>query len=138
MDWKKFVIAAIVVLVALGVMDYIINVLILADAYEPLMGTTFRAEDEMNSRMWAMYVGEILFAFMFVWIYTYGIKGKGIMEGFRYGLYIGLLYIPVSSLGMWASIEISGWFVWMWMIFGMIEMLVLGLLAGAIYKPVKA
>ncbi|MEE9554740.1 MAG: hypothetical protein V3W18_10625 [candidate division Zixibacteria bacterium] len=135
MNWKKFFIAVIVVLVALMAMDFIINVLILADAYEPLMGTTFRAEADMNARMWAMYLGEIIFAFMFVWIYSYGVKGKGIMEGLRYGLYIGLLYIPVSSLGMWASIEISGWFTWMWMIFGMIEILVLGLLAGAIYKP---
>lgn len=137
MNWKQFVIAVIVALVALGVMDYLINVVILGDAYESLMGTIFRTEEDMCSKMWAMYIGEFIFVLMFVWIYTYGVRGRGIMEGFRYGIYIGLLYMPISSLAMWAMLPVSGWLAWMWMIFGLIEMIILGLIVGAIYKTAK-
>ncbi len=137
MNWKRFVIAVIVVFVAMGVMDFIINVVILGDACEPLIGTIFRSQDDMNSKMWAIYVGELIFALMFVWIYTHGVKGKGIMEGFRYGLYIGLLFMPVSAAAMWAMIPISCWLAWMWTIFGIIEIIILGLIAGAIYKTAK-
>lgn len=138
MNWKRFVIAVIVVFVAMGVMDFIVDILILRGAYEPLIGTVFRSQEDMNSKMWAIYVGELIFALMFVWIYHHGVKGKGIMEGFRYGLYIGLLLMPVSALVMWTLIPISCWLAWMWTIFGIVEIIILGLIAGAIYRPIKA
>jgi len=43
MNWKQFIIAVIVGFIALGVMDYVIQELILGGAYEPLAGTVFRA-----------------------------------------------------------------------------------------------
>ncbi len=137
MNWKQFVIAVIVAFVALGAMDFIINVVLLGDAYESLMGTVFRSEADMNSKMWAFYLGEFIFVLLFVWVYTYGVKGKGIMEGLRYGLYIGLMLWVMSSLAMWAMFPVTAWLAWMWMIFGVIEMVILGLIVGAIYKTAK-
>jgi len=92
----------------------------------------------MNSKLWAMILAEIIFVVMFVWIYTFGVKGKGLMEGVRYGLYIGLLYSIVPSVGIWAMIPVSGWLCWMWIIFSLIETIILGLIVGAIYKTVRA
>ncbi len=138
MNWKQFVIAVIVGFVALGVMDFIVNVVLLADAYESLMGTVFRSEVDMNSKMWAFYLGEFIFVLLFVWVYSYGLKGKGIMEGLRYGLYIGLMLWVLSSLAMWAMFPVTAWLAWMWIIFGVIEMVILGLIVGAIYKTVRA
>ena len=98
----------------------------------------FRSEADMNSKMWAYYVGAFFFILLFVWIYTHGLKGKGVIEGFRFGLYIGLFYMVVGSLMTWPMLPIPGSLLWLWMIFGLIEMIILGLIAGAIYKPVKA
>ena len=137
MNWKQFIIAVIVGLVALGAMDFIVNVLLLGNAYAPLMGTVFRSEVDMNSKMWAMYLGEFIFVLLFVWVYTHGLKGKGIMEGLRYGLYIGLMLWVLSSLAMWAMFPVTAWLAWMWAIFGIIEMIILGLIVGAIYKTAK-
>jgi len=138
MNWKQFIIAVIVGFIALGVMDYVIHELILGGAYEPLAGTVLRAREDMNSNLWAMILAEIIFVVMFVWIYTFGVKGKGLMEGVRYGLYIGLLYSIVPSVGIWAMIPVSGWLCWMWIIFSLIETIILGLIVGAIYKTVRA
>jgi hypothetical protein len=137
MNWKQFFIAVIVGFIALGVMDYIIHELILSSAYEPLAGTVFRTEEDMNSKMWAMILGEIIFVIMFVWIYTYGVRGKGPMEGVRYGLYVGLMFSVISGLGTWASVPITAWLAWMWIIFGLIETIILGLIVGSIYKTVR-
>jgi len=135
MNWKRFIIAVVVGYIAIQIMDFIIHWGILGETYKALAGTVFRAEGEMP--MWPMYLGGILFTLMFVWIYTYGVKGKGIMEGFRYGIYIGLLYCVINVLGQWAVYPIPGSLAWLWVIFGMIEMIILGLIVGAIYKPAK-
>jgi hypothetical protein len=137
MNWKQFVIAVIVGFIALWVMDYLVHELILGSAYEPFAGTVFRTEEDMMSKLWAMILGEIIFVLMFVWVYTYGVKGKGAMEGVRYGLYIGLMFSVVSGLGMWASTPITAWLAWMWIIFGVIETIILGLIVGSIYKTVR-
>ena len=138
MNWKQFIIAVIVGFIALGVMDYIIHEVILGAAYAPLAGTVFRTREDVNSRMWAMLLGELIFVVMFVWIYTFGFKGKGIVEGVRYGLYIGLMFSIVASLSAWAMVPITGWLALMWTIFGLIESIILGLIVGAIYKTVRA
>lgn len=138
MNWKQFFIAAIVGLIALLAMDFVINVLILGGIYAPFKGTIFRTDEAMNSRMWAMILGEIIFVAMFVWIYTFGLKGKGAVEGLRYGLYVGLLFSPVSALGTWATVPINAAITWSWMISGLIETMILGLIIGAIYKTVRA
>ncbi len=136
MNWKKFIIAVIVGFVALLVMDLIIHGVILCDTYESLSGTVFRAETDMKT--WAMYIGTFIFALLFVWLYTFGVKGKGVMEGFRYGVYIGLFYSVTSSLYMWASMPIPASMAWLWAIIGLIEMIILGLIVGAIYKTPRA
>lgn len=137
MNWKQFVIAVIVGFVALSAMDFVINVVILADAYAPLEGTVFRNKADMDSKMWAFFLGEFIFVLMFIWVYSHGLKGKGIMEGLRYGLYVGLMLWVLSSLAMWAMFPVSAWLAWMWAIFGVIEMVILGLIVGAIYKTVR-
>ena len=137
MNWKRFINAVIVGFVALFVMDLIIHVLILGEIYKPLTGTLLRSEADMNSKMWAYYIGAFFFTLLFVWIYTYGVKGKGVIEGFRYGIYIGLFYIVVGSFMCWPIFPIPGALLWLWILFGMIEMIILGLIVGAIYKPAK-
>jgi len=138
MNWKQFFIAAIVGFVALFALDYFIHEVLLGGAYEPLMGTVFRTQEDMFSKMWAMILGQIVFMLMFVWIYTFGVRGKGVMEGLRYGLYIGLMFSVIAGAGTWATTPISGWLAWMWIIFGLIETIILGLIVGAIYKTVRA
>lgn len=137
MNWKRFINAVIVGFVALLVMDFIIHWGILGEIYKPLTGTLLRSEADMSSKMWAYYIGAFFFSILFVLIYTHGVKGKGVIEGFRFGIYIGLFYIAVGSLMTWPMIPFPGALLWLWTIFGMIEMIILGLIVGAIYKPIK-
>lgn len=136
MNYKRFIIAVVVCYIAMQIMDFIIHAVMLGETYQLLAGTVMRTGEDM--KMWPMYVCSFIFILMFVLIYTHGVKGKGIIEGVRYGIYIGLLYCIYNAFGQWAVYPISAWLAWMWVISGLIEMIILGLIVGAIYKPAEA
>ncbi len=98
MNWKKLLIAALVVFILLQVTDFIIHGPILGGVYEPLCdGKTFRTEEDMNSYMWVMILMGLIFSFLFTFIFAKGYEGKGVMEGVRYGIIIGFFFVFVNS-----------------------------------------
>jgi len=133
MNTKKFIFASIAVFISGEILDFIIHGLILKGAYESL--TLWRAD--MNSLMWVMHVTSLIFAFLFVYIFTKGYESKGVMEGVRYGLLIGLIMTLTSSLGQYAMYPLPFRLIIQWFVFGMIEFIILGIVAAAIYKPAK-
>lgn len=134
MNVKRFVFASLAVFVVGMILDFIIHNVILMGAYEAL-ASIWRAD--MNSLMWIMYVGSLIFAFLFVYIFTKGYEGRGIMEGVRYGLIIGLLMLLTGVFGQYAMYPLPFNLVIQWFIFGMIEFVVFGVVAALIYKPVE-
>ena len=134
MNCKRFVIASVVVFVAVQVMEFIVNGLIMKDQYESLKSLW---RPDMASKMWLMYVVGVLVAFLFTYIFVKGREGKGIAEGIRYGIVIWLFVAIPMSLWFWAMFpvpfKISLW----WMVFSLIEYIIAGILVAAIYKPVQ-
>lgn len=136
MNTKRFVFAGLAVFIAGFIMDWIIHGIILKGAYESLI-SIWRPEEEMNSMMWIWYVGSLIFSFLFVYIFTKGYENKGIMEGVRYGLLIGLLMVLFGNLAQYAMYPLPFSLVWKWFVFGMIEFIIFGIITAAIYKPAK-
>ena len=58
----------------------------------------------------------------------------GTMEGVRYGLLIGLLIYPVGMLGSYAMYPLPFWLCAVWLICGIVETTISGVIAAAIYK----
>jgi hypothetical protein len=139
MNTKKLLITFIVVFVLLEVMDYIIHWGILSSAY---MGeevkNAFRPEEGMNGNMWMILVAGLIWSYFFTFFFAKGYEGKGIMEGLRFGFYVGLFWSLVCSLQSYAIMAITFSIALQWFIFGMIEMLILGVVAALIYKPKEA
>jgi len=139
MNTKKLLVTFIVVYVLLEVMSYIIHGVILSSTYEmEEVKAAFRPEAEMNSNMWIVWVTDIIWSFFFVFFFAKGYEGKGIMEGLRFGFYMGLFWALVSSYQSYAFVPMPYSLAFQWFIFGMIEMLILGVVAALIYKPVAA
>jgi len=139
MNVKKWLIASVVAFVALSIMEYILHGRILADAYtaKPQL---WASEATMRANMWALYVGYLIYAGLFALIYTKGYEGKpGLGEGFRFGLYIGFFVSVPRFFINYAVMPYTATIVVTWLVAGVVESAILGLIVGAIYrKPAVA
>ena len=73
--------------------------------------------------------------FFFVLIFAKGYEARGILEGVRYGFYIGMLFVFVMSFNQFAVYNIPYTLVWYWIILGIIQMIINGIVAALVYKP---
>jgi hypothetical protein len=134
MNTKRFIIASIVIFIAVEILDFVEHGLILRNAYGALMGIW---RTDMNSVMWIMYVTSLAFSFLFVFIFIKGYEGKGIAEGIRFGLLIGFLMIGVGIFNQYVVYPIPFNLAIQWFIYDMIRFVIYGIIASAIYKPAK-
>ncbi len=134
MNTKRFIIASIVIFIAVEILDFVEHGLILRNAYGALMGIW---RTDMNSVMWIMYVTALAFSFLFVFIFIKGYEGKGIAEGIRFGLLIGFLMIGVGIFNQYVVYPIPFNLAIQWFIYDMIRFVIYGIIASAIYKPAK-
>ncbi|PIR19921.1 MAG: hypothetical protein COV45_08040 [Deltaproteobacteria bacterium CG11_big_fil_rev_8_21_14_0_20_47_16] len=89
---KKCVISIVVVAVAYFLLDMLVWHVILGGMVMENMNL-WRPMDVAQSKMWVAYIGYILFAWVFTWIYYKGYEcGKcPKMQGLKYGAMVGLL-----------------------------------------------
>ncbi|MBI4811382.1 MAG: hypothetical protein HY800_08105 [Ignavibacteriales bacterium] len=131
---KKLWIGFIVVFIGMAVLNFIIHGIILTSAYQTEEVNKFmRSEAEMNSLMWIYYVIYLIQSFFFTFIFSKGYEGKGIMEGVRYGLYMGLLLATPMAYASYAMYPMPYSLALQWFIYGMIYYIILGILLAAIY-----
>lgn len=134
MNWKKALIATIVVFIVHEVVNFLVHGMILGSVYQTMMDTW---RPDMNSMMWIMNIGNLIFAFFFVFIFAKGYEGKGIMEGVRYGLIMaGLITIP-GMLAQFTVYNVTFTLTIYWIIFGFIQLVIDGIIVSLIYKPVE-
>lgn len=132
MNVKRFLLAALAVFVTFQVLDFLIHGLYLAPTYEALASIW---RPDMMELMWVMYCTGAVLALLFVYIFVKGYQGKGIMEGVRYGLVIGLLMTVVGGLNQFVIYPVPLDLVIKWIVYGLAEFIVAGVVTALIYKP---
>ncbi|MCP4665063.1 MAG: hypothetical protein GY849_01750 [Deltaproteobacteria bacterium] len=132
MNIKRLVIAVIVVFLVFQILDFLIHWIILAPAYGDLADVW---RQDMMSKMWMMYISSLILSLLFVYIFIKGYEGRGIGEGIRYGIIIGLLLNFVGALNQYVVYPIPFSLALQWFIYGMIEFIVCGVVVALIYKP---
>jgi tryptophan-rich sensory protein len=132
MNVKRYIGASITVFVSFQVLDFIIHGIILAPTYEALKDVW---RQDMMSKMWIMYITSLVLSFLFAYVFTKGYEGKGIAEGIRYGIIIGLLMNVVGMFNQYVVYPIPFSLALKWFIFGTIEFVACGIVASLIYKP---
>ena len=129
---KKFWIAFIVVFIAMSVLSLIIHSVILGPVYQSdAMKNIWRTD--MMSKMWIFYLVYLFVSFFFVLIFSKGYTGKGIMEGFRYGIYTGFLMSVPMAYSTYAMIPLPYSVAVQWLIYGLIQYIILGILVSLVY-----
>lgn len=132
MNEKKYVATTIIVFIALQILDFVVHNLLLGSAYER---TSALWRPEMTDFMWVMWVTGFIFSAIFVYIFTKGYEDKGIWEGLRYGLLIGILVSFVGSYNQFVVYPIPYYMALYWFIAGTFEIMILGIVAALVYQP---
>jgi hypothetical protein len=128
--WTGFV----AVFITSVVLNFIFNGLVLGPTYESLKSLW---RPDFNSLMWIYYVLMLVGAFFFVFIFSKGYEGKGIAEGVRYGLYIGIWMSIGMAYGTYAMIAIPYSLALQWFIYGVIQYVIMGIVVAFVFgrKP---
>ncbi len=139
MNWKKLWIAFFLVFVAYLATNMLIHTVILGDTYlKPDIQNSMRPEAEMGKSFWVRIVTMLVFSFFFTYIFAKGYERKGIMEGVRYGLIITLFYFFVTCFDQFVTYPIPYFVVWYWIIAGLVQAVLMGIIAALVYKPKPA
>lgn len=137
MNWKKFWIAFVVVYVVYQITNLIVHAGLLSGVYERLVTDgVFRSEADMPG--WVFWVTALVFSYFFVFIFAKGYENRGIMEGVRYGFYVGMLFFFVGSFDQFVMYPIHYSLTWYWIILGIIQTILCGIAAALVYKPKSA
>lgn len=132
MKSKSFWITCVVLYVVLNGLGYLIHQVWLAETYQGL-ADVFRPEAEI--KMPVMFITSAIWTIMFVYIFSRGYEGKGIMEGVRFGLVVGIFYSLVSTYDQYAVYPIPYSLTLKWFFSGLVVSIILGVIASLIYKP---
>ena len=131
---KKVWIGSLAVFIVFGIISFLVNGVILKDAY---ISTQNLWRTDMNSLIWIYYVINAVGAFFFTFIFSKGYEKKGIMEGVRYGFYIGVWMSIGMAYGTYAMIAIPYTMALQWFIYGIIEYMVAGAVLAMVFKEKK-
>lgn len=135
MNIKRWILASLATVVVILVLEFIIHGIFLSGIYNET-ASVWRPETEMQSRVWLMWLGYLIFAPFFAYIYTQGyVQGaNGMQQGLRYGLLMGVVLSVMQSLGWYAVLPIPGMLAFYWFLAGMAEFTIAGVAVGMIYR----
>jgi len=127
---KKLWLGFAAVFVVLAVCDTIINTLLLSSAFAAT-ASLWRSTADM--KVWVFYVIYLFVAFFFTLIFSKGYEGKGVMEGVRYGIYIGMMMAISTAFGTYGAMPIPCSMAVQWFIYGLIEYILCGIAVALVY-----
>jgi hypothetical protein len=131
---KRFWMAFAACYVVGQVLSFLINGVLLQDTYKSL-ASVWRPEAEMQAKMWIFFVTSFVAIFLFCYIFTKGYENKGVVEGVRYGVLVGLLLTVPMAYDSYVIYPIPYSLALTWFLTGMVFWVVLGALLAAIYRP---
>jgi len=134
MNNKTFWIGFVVVFVLMQAIGFVVHEVWLAETYAGL-ANVFRGEADMMGMMWMMMVASVGSLFLFCYIFTKGYEGKGIAEGARYGLWMGLFMSWPMAIDQYVVYPLPSNLAVSWFVTGVISFVIAGAVFAAIYKP---
>lgn len=134
MNVKRWLLASVAVLVVVAVLEFLIHGVLLSDVYRQT-ASVWRSDAEMQKMMWIFWVGMLVFAPFFALIYVKGYeKGKpGLGQGFRFGLYVGVMLSVMHSFGWYVILPIPLALAFYWFLGILVEFVAAGVAAGLVY-----
>jgi len=133
MNWKKFFISFIAAFIFIFLWGWLYNGVLLKDVFAEAQ-SLFRSREEMMSLFHWIIIGQAGLALAFVMIYASGFAGGGIAAGVQLGIMIEILAVG-ARCAIYATQPFPAKLLVLISIGGFIEMIVTGVIVGAIYEP---
>ncbi len=133
MNTKRFLLAALAAYVVYNALGILVHQVWLDPVYKDL-AAVFRPTEQMDGMMWIFYVTSAVLTLMFCFIFTRGYENRGIGEGVRYGLYMGLFLMTVQAYDSYVIYPLPYHLVLKWFISGILIFIAMGVVVSLIYK----
>jgi hypothetical protein len=130
---KRFTVAFIAAFIFIFLWGWFYNGTLLKDSFAEVQ-SLFRPRDEMIHLFHWLVIGQAGLALSFVMIYASGFAGGGIAAGVRLGIMLEILAVSARCM-IYATQPFPAKLLVLISIGGFIEMIVTGVIVGAIYKP---
>ena len=127
---KKVMMGAIGVYVWMAVWEMIVNMGILSADY---MATAQLWRPEAEIKVYLFYIIYIFVSYLLAVIFSKGYEGKGISEGVRFGIYIGIFMAVPMAYGTYAVMPIPYSLALKWFFCGLIEYVVAGVILASVF-----
>jgi hypothetical protein len=133
---KRFVFAFIAAFIFILLWGWFYNGILLKDVFAEAQ-SLFRPREEMMGLFHWIIIGQAGLALSFVMIYVSGFAGGGIAAGVRLGIMLEILAVS-ARCAFYATQPFPAKLLVLTSIGGFIEMIVTGVIVGAIYKSAAA
>ena len=133
---KKLWTGFIAVFVVMNLTNFLIHQVMLGDLYRSSsMVNLMRPMGD--AMLWIHFVTAAVVSFFFVLIFSKGYEAKGIGEGVRYGLYVGMLTSIPMAYDTYAEMPIPYVLALQWFLYGCLQYIVMGVVTAVLFgsKP---
>ena len=134
MDKKKFAISFVAVYVVYQFLNYLIHGVWLSATYA-MLADTWRPD--IDSKLWILFITSAVWCLFFCYIYVRGCEGKGIVEGVRYGVIMGLFFGIPHFYDQYALYPVPYMLALKWFLSWMVVTIICGIVVALIYKPAE-
>lgn len=129
---KRLIWATLAVIGYFFVTNFIIHEICLKETYTQT-AALWRSKEQMDSMMLWMLIAQVLIAKYGTFIFVKGYEGRGMVEGVRFGVYMGLLTAGYTLL-QYVTTPIPGSLAWSWIWMGLLQWVGAGIVASAVYR----
>ena len=133
MNTKRFLMSFVAAYLVYHVFGNLTHDVWLDPVYEDL-ASVFRPQEQMKQMMWIFFVTSAVMTLMFCYIFTCGYQNRGIGEGIRYGLYMGLFFMVVYSYDTYVIYPLPYHLILKWFVSGMVMFIAMGAVVSLVYK----
>lgn len=135
MNLKRMVIAGIGAWVVAFVYSLIVYGGLLRSEFARYPGV-YRSMHQATANLPILLIGSAVSMFSAVYMYGKGYEGgNGVAEGARFGAILGLFLVGSAGLANYATLNIGGRLGLSVVVAGFVEMVLIGSVIGALYKP---
>ena len=135
MNIKRLALAALAAFITIFIGGFLIHHILLKDLYMQT-AAVWRPAADMNHRFWIIVIEQIMIAVLAAYIYAKGFEPAKarVGQGIRFGILLGLLLAGSMSLGSYFSLSIPSKLALAWLVSGLIEYILVGIVISLIYS----
>jgi hypothetical protein len=130
MNKQRYVISLFVVFIFVFIFEYLVHGYLLTDLYNQTK-ELWRPEEEYKMNF--MFMSQLGFSAVLAYIFTLNYEGRGIGEGIRFGLTIGML-LGVIEIGKYGYMPIPMVLMLSWVLASLLIGLGSGVILSLVYK----